>query len=200
MLASGWSPSASTRIDSAHLAASTRLILPLNLGELCRQPQQGRHVGAASRRGRLATHLPNEGGMVNEPILGRVMLGFERPAESPRRVCCQPMLPTADWLRCPGWPLVPLPLAATCSVRCPPCARVIVSTGHYYVRRPRHSSCSPPCPPEQRLFGAQDLHCAGRLLGQVDERARVRDEARPHQLPHLQPNRRIRARAALSSR
>ena len=35
MVASAESPSASTRIASAHLAASTREILPLNLGEDC---------------------------------------------------------------------------------------------------------------------------------------------------------------------
>lgn len=42
--------------------------------------------------------------------------------------------------------------------------------------------------PEERLLGAEDLHRAGGLLGQVDQAARVRDQARAHQLAdqHLQ--------------
>lgn len=41
-----------------------------------------------------------------------------------------------------------------------------------------------PSAPEQRLLGAQDLHRRGRLLREVDEAARVRDEARAHKLAH----------------
>ena len=38
--------------------------------------------------------------------------------------------------------------------------------------------------PEESLLGAEDLHGRRRLLRQIDERPRVRDEPRPHQLTH----------------
>lgn len=38
--------------------------------------------------------------------------------------------------------------------------------------------------PEECLLCTQNLHCAGWLLGEVDEAARVCDEARTHQLTH----------------
>ena len=37
---------------------------------------------------------------------------------------------------------------------------------------------------ESRLLGSQDLDRGRGLLGEVHEATRVRDEARPHQLPH----------------
>ena len=37
---------------------------------------------------------------------------------------------------------------------------------------------------EQGLLGAQDLHSAGRLLGQVEQRASMGDQPRTHQLAH----------------
>mmetsp|Transcript_36353 Transcript_36353/g.116755 ORF Transcript_36353/g.116755 Transcript_36353/m.116755 type:complete len:250 (-) Transcript_36353:852-1601(-) len=37
---------------------------------------------------------------------------------------------------------------------------------------------------EERLLGAEDLHRRGGLLGQVHQRARMRDEPRAHQLAH----------------
>jgi hypothetical protein len=46
------------------------------------------------------------------------------------------------------------------------------------------ATLNPQIIPEQRLLCSQDLHCAGWLLGQVDEAACVRDEPRAHQLPH----------------
>jgi len=39
--------------------------------------------------------------------------------------------------------------------------------------------------PEQRLLGAENLDGGRRVLGEVHERARVRDQARAHQLPNL---------------
>ncbi len=157
-VASSVSPRASTLIDSAHFAASTRLTFPLYFAGACPM--------------RLAWYI--------KPYLG-VCSSTAMPQEAPdcSYLSGQPEhIPHSSMQMEPlMWPLCQRDNATRvpCLQACKDCQRSRFATSAHLVLGLQSS--------EQGLLGPKDLHCAGGCFRQVDQGACMRDKACAHELP-----------------